>query len=369
MSAAALLVSCTLAFTACGGKKTVSGGETNAYDEKIAAVVDDENVTLADFNFAYYSNAAQYQQYYSTYMGIDDWESQELDGVTCGEYVRQSALTEMKQLIMTEKKAAEYDIVADDDRVSEVKAQKEDVIENNFGGDEGYQEYLDAYHTSDAAIEKYLLRASLLNDLLTELSKEGGECYVSPDEIDYNDDTYLKVKHVLISTQDDDVTEEEALATANEVIAKLNAGEDMDKLIEEYGEDPGMEEQDYYVFTEGEMVDEFYEASKALEIGSWSQEPVKSSYGYHIIERYALDDSDDKYSELKTSMEQQKFMELLNTWTENVDETVFDDVIDEALAEQKAADEADEEELDAITNETDDTDDADGTDDTADTEE
>lgn len=366
MSAAALFMSGALALAGCSVKKNAVTGKTNDYDKTVVATVAGEDITLADFNFAYYSNAAQYQQYYA-YMGIEDWESQELDGVTCGDYVRESAVTEMKQLIVTEQKAKEYGIEADADMIEDVRAQKDEVIEQNFGGDEGYQEYLTTYFTSDAAIEKYLLRASVLNTLFEQLSETGGECEVTAEEIEYNDDNYLKVKHVLIKTSDD-VTSEDALAKANEVIAKLNAGEDMDKLVEEYGEDPGMESQDYYVFGEGEMVDEFYEASKALEIGAWSQEPVESSYGYHVIYRYALDESDDKFSELKTTKAQEKFMELLEDWTEGVEETIYDDVIDEALAAQKEETEAKEAELDALTNEiADDSGDAsDVTDDTVD---
>ena len=154
----------------------------------------------------------------------------------------------------------------------------------------------------------------------------------------YNDDTYFKVKHDLIKTEADGSNDAEALAKANEVIAKLNAGEDMDVLIAEYNEDPGMENQEYYVFTDGEMVTEFYEGTKALQIGAWSQEPVKSDYGYHIIQRYALDPAaDEQYESMKLQQGQQKFMELLGTWTDTVDITVNDEALDAALEAQRAA--------------------------------
>lgn len=328
VSAAALLMSGVMVFSGC---------DRNVYDKTVVGTVGGEKIKLSDYNFAYYSNAAQFEQYYTMYMGIEDWESQTLeeDGQTCGEYVRESAITEAKQLIVAEMKAKEYGITADKARKSEVKEQKERVIEENFGGEEGYQEYLDTYYTSDAAIERYLLRASIINELLEKMSEEGGECEVTEEEIGYTDDNYLKVKHVLVQTSDE-VGDEDALAKANEVVAKLNAGEDMSKLIEEYNDDPGMESQEYYVFGKGEMVDEFYEASKNLEINTWTTEPVKSSYGYHVIYRYALDKSDDKYTELKTTQAQTKFMELLEGWVEETESTVKDDVIDKALAEQKA---------------------------------
>ena len=44
-----------------------------------------------------------------------------------------------------------------------------------------------------------------------------------------------------------------------------------------------------YVFTYGEMVEEFEEAAFALEVGEIS-EPVKTSHGYHIIKKLPLDE-------------------------------------------------------------------------------
>ncbi len=340
VSAAALLMSGVMVFSGCETKK--ESGETNDYDKTVVATVNGEEAKLSDFNFVYYTNAAQFEQYYTMYMGIEDWENETLEGEdqTCGEYVRENAVKELQQLMVAQQKAKEYGIKADKKLAEEVTSQKDGVIENNFGGDEGYKEYLDSYYTSDAAIERYLTRASIINDLLEKMSEKGGECEVKDEELEYNDDKYLKVKHVLVSTQADEegntLTDEEALAKANEVIAKLDAGEDMDKLIEEYNDDPGMEQQDYYVFGEGEMVDEFYQASKALEKGAWSKEPVKSSYGYHVIYRYELDKKDDKFAELKQTKAQEKFMELLEKWADEAEVTVKDKDIDKALEAQKA---------------------------------
>ncbi len=39
------------------------------------------------------------------------------------------------------------------------------------------------------------------------------------------------------------------------------------------------------------MVDEFYQGTKALEVGGVS-DPIKSSYGWHIIQRLPLRDED-----------------------------------------------------------------------------
>jgi len=76
---------------------------------------------------------------------------------------------------------------------------------------------------------------------------------------------------------------------ANELLLRAHAGEDFDMLIREYGQDPGMmTSPNGYTFTEGVMVDVFYEATKTLAIGEIS-DLVPSFFGYHIIKRIEPD--------------------------------------------------------------------------------
>lgn len=103
----------------------------------------------------------------------------------------------------------------------------------------------------------------------------------------YNEHAFGKVntKHILAKISDD-MTEEQALAVANEIISRLNAGESFDTLAEEYTKN-----YENKVITEdlGEIgafdsIEEAYiNAAKGLEAGKYTVEPVKTSYGYHVI--------------------------------------------------------------------------------------
>ena len=76
-----------------------------------------------------------------------------------------------------------------------------------------------------------------------------------------------------------------ALEKAEELLARVLAGEDFDMLMKTYGEDPGMEQfPDGYTFVSGDMVTEFEEATLELEIGEISG-LVISQFGVHIIKR------------------------------------------------------------------------------------
>jgi parvulin-like peptidyl-prolyl isomerase len=87
-------------------------------------------------------------------------------------------------------------------------------------------------------------------------------------------------------------TEEEALALAKELVERLRAGEDFAELAREYSDDPGSKESggDLGWFGRGRMVPEFEEAAFSLEPGEIS-DPVKTMFGYHIIQVLEKDPS------------------------------------------------------------------------------
>ncbi|PEV45125.1 peptidylprolyl isomerase [Bacillus thuringiensis] len=84
----------------------------------------------------------------------------------------------------------------------------------------------------------------------------------------------LKASHILVKDE----------KTAKEINKKLNNGEEFAALAKQYSEDPGSKETggELAGFGPGEMDSKFEEAAYKLEINQVSN-PIKSSYGYHII--------------------------------------------------------------------------------------
>ena len=79
--------------------------------------------------------------------------------------------------------------------------------------------------------------------------------------------------------------------TTDEIYARLEAGENFEDLIAEYGEDPGMQNEPtktsgYYVSTESQNWEvNFRDAAMALEqVGDYTANPVLSGSGVHIIQ-------------------------------------------------------------------------------------
>jgi len=103
---------------------------------------------------------------------------------------------------------------------------------------------------------------------------------------DYN---IVTVRHILVSTTDsmtgeEKRTEEEALARAKEVRAKLIAGGSWDELAKEYSDDPGSKDNGglYADARAGDWVDEFKQAANTQPVGVIG-EPVLTTFGYHVI--------------------------------------------------------------------------------------
>ena len=114
------------------------------------------------------------------------------------------------------------------------------------------------------------------------------------------------VKHILFLTNNKSDSEKVEIKTiALEVLKKAKAGEDFDKLVEKYTEDPGSKENGglYENFQKGRMVKPFEDVAFNAPIGSIS-DLVETQYGYHIIK--VIDRKDSlSYEDVKNDIEGQ----------------------------------------------------------------
>lgn len=333
----------------CGENRVKRLSAVTENDEKLngtyVAKIGETDISLADFNFIYkliYDNMSQYSSYYG-----DSWEEMEIEeGKTMLDFIKENTMEQLKQTVAIRLLADEHDISVKD-LESSVTTTKNSIVNDNYKGIDKYTEYLLSAKSTDKAFDNYLETSELYNRLYKELTKVGGEAEVKNDDIkeEFMDEYSNKwrVQHILISTTDqgsegesEPKTEEEAKAIADEVIKKLNNGEDFGALIDEYNEDPGMSKSKYYVFGTGEMVPEFEEAAKNLEIDEYTKEPVKSDYGYHIIKRYAIDETIDEFKDFKSEKQQSAANEIIQKKIDEIDPITFnDEAIDKELAEWK----------------------------------
>ena len=95
----------------------------------------------------------------------------------------------------------------------------------------------------------------------------------------------LRARHILVAVKAgrDDA---QAKARAEELLAQLRQGRPFDELAREASDDKGSRQRggDLGTFGKGSMVPEFEAAAFALTKPGQLSEPVKSQFGYHVIE-------------------------------------------------------------------------------------
>ncbi len=85
----------------------------------------------------------------------------------------------------------------------------------------------------------------------------------------------VHARHILVKTKEE----------ADAIVKQLDGGAKFEDIAKEKSSDPGSGAQggDLGWFGAGQMVPEFEKAAFALEVGSYTKEPVQSQFGWHII--------------------------------------------------------------------------------------
>ena len=101
----------------------------------------------------------------------------------------------------------------------------------------------------------------------------------------------INTQHVLVEVKsnDDDknkLSDEDAKKLAEEIITKINDGTSWDTIKKDYKDKVTFEDLGYQSW-DASLEESFMTALKSMEDNSFSKEPVKTSYGYHVI--YRLD--------------------------------------------------------------------------------
>ncbi len=231
---------------------------------------------------------------------------------------RKNAVDEAVKTAIKCQKATEQGIALTEEEKTQINQQIGSQI-TQMGGKAVFESELKAMGTTEAAYTKFI-ESMYLASKLDSMLAEKEEYAVEDAEVEARiKETYIKAKHILISTVDNTtgaaLSEEEvaaAKAQADDLYQQIKGGADFDELMNTYSSDPGLQSApDGYEFGKGQMVPEFEKASYALEIGEVS-EPVETSYGYHIIKRVPLTLSADKIVELIPTEKQIMQYEKLN---------------------------------------------------------
>ena len=151
------------------------------------------------------------------------------------------------------------------------------VIENELMAGAGEKENLDEADTFDKRVAYHRRRA--LRDAYFDKNVTGGVTEAEAKKVFEDNiakvkpEQEIKARHILVETEDE----------AKAVKAELDGGADFAKLAAEKSKDKNAEGGDLGYFTRGQMLKPFEDTAFALDVGQIS-DPVKTSFGWHIIE-------------------------------------------------------------------------------------
>ncbi|AQQ52550.1 peptidylprolyl isomerase [Planococcus lenghuensis] len=191
-----------------------------------------------------------------------------------GDITKEELYEEMKESIG----AQALQVMMIENVLSEAYEVTDEQVEERYNteleqmGEEGFQQYLASNGYTEETYKDFIRLNLLQEAALTE----GVEISEEDVQTQYErTTTELNARHILVEDEE----------TANEVIERLEAGEDFAELAAEFSTDPGSAENGGELgwFGTGAMVPAFEDAAYALEVGEVS-EPVQSDYGFHIIE-------------------------------------------------------------------------------------
>ena len=278
---------------------------------EVVMIVDGKDVTWGEYFSWLYMSAMQTEQYFVTMgnYGLPlKWsDAAGEDGSTYADAAIAGGENTLRQLMTILGYAESQGVEASQETLDAVQAQRESdklATVGEEGTEEDFAQFLRSLYRSEEAYQRATMANYINLQNYTDTYGENGEKVSDEQALGYLEENgYLYANHILLSTMDlqtgealDEAAVAEKEAQAQALAEELQAIQDPEELVkrfrklkEEYDEDTGKTTYpDGYVFLPGEMVAEFEEGVKALTDYGVSQ-PVKSSYGYHVILRLPLE--------------------------------------------------------------------------------
>ena len=291
-------ISMLLAGLLCVGMLVSVTGCSKTDNTPVVATIDGEDIHSSElaayivYNMMYYEN--------SFGMDMSSMADEQIFSS-----IKEGCLNQVKQYRAIEKLAKEEGVSlskSSKEKLEENKNSNREALGSKTGsfthwlkytvkGDEDpFETYLNSYGYTEELYDKNNETMQLMDDIIEKYYEEGTIK-------DRFNNTYLHAKSILIKDTDDEgnALEGDALTAAQkkaqEILDKAKADPDsFDDLWKENNTDTAQPDTGYY-FTEGDMVDEYYQAVVAMEPGAINEELVYyKGYGWFIIEKLDLDE-------------------------------------------------------------------------------
>lgn len=167
-----------------------------------------------------------------------------------------------------------------------------------------------------------------------DLKDEAYKAYYDAHQDRFKTKESFDARHILVAVKggpagsDTGLTDDEAKAKIAKIQAELKAGKKLADLVKDYSDDPGSKDKNglYEDISFGSFAPEFEEAVHKQAIGQVG-EPVKTSYGYHLIQVEKITPShvqpfDEVKDKVKQAATQAKQEEVMKAYIEEIKKSI-----------------------------------------------
>lgn len=281
--------------------------------------VDDMTCSRTEM-LVYISNIAG--EYVDVY-GRDIFEAS-VEGETLGENVKQLALAKVSQVKVINLLALDRGVEPTEELLSVINEATDEYLES-ISEEELSRYQIDRDKIYDMYYEygmSKLMYSTIIKDINPEISDDEART--------------ITVEHILLKTFDidengnrvelDSFTKEEKKRLAEELVQRIEGGENFETLAAEYSEDENLT----YAFGKGEMDAVFENAAFNLSSGEVSG-VVETEFGYHIIKcisTFNREITDENKVKILKNRRDQAFRDIYDDFEENVSRELNDKIFD-----------------------------------------
>lgn len=316
---AVAVLAAALAVTAMTGCSSELDGS------EVVAEIGDTKITADVANFYARYQQAQYETYYTSYLGEDMWESEATEGSTYEESVKDSIMSNLQQMYVLDMHKDEFDVSLPEEDEAAIEQAASRFIENNTLDDKNLV-------SGDEDTVKRFLELLTIREKMAEAIGATVDTEVSDEEA-----AQKSMQYVYFSTTTTDeegnssqMTDEEKAALQEQVQAFRDGAVDAADFAA-YAEEQGYTASTLTFDSESVDLDSNIIAA-ADELGEGEVSDVlEGSTGYYVVKLTSLLDREATDAEKTTIVEERRTQALADQtslWLQEDEVTVHDNVWD-----------------------------------------
>lgn len=271
----------------------IAGCNNNTDPNSVIALVNGEEITQGQFDNYY----GMIKTGYESQIGqkLDNKQEKELI-----EELKQAAFDDLVLQMLVRQDAKKKNIEVSPEKVEEDL----EALKNRYSDEKGYRTFLEQMGMTEEDLKEQIELENifiLLKDEVTKdvtVSDEEAKDFYEENIHYFEEAAGMEIYHILVDTEKE----------ANDILAKLEQGEDFSQLAKKFSTCPSSKEGGNLgiVNEDTDFVEEFKTAALKLKSGEMTKEPVKTDFGYHIIKA-------GNYQEAKTRTFEEAKDEIIYT--------------------------------------------------------